>query len=99
MIADIKTLDDVKVFTKLLMDEGTNVHPDEDFNNYVIMETGSYTYTADESSLRNKLMAKAFEVCESCNEDIYNVMQEIFLMETGLDKYIPLPSQEYNPSK
>jgi len=97
MIAEIRTLDDVKVFTKQLVEEGTNVHPDEDFNNYVNMETGLDTYTPDEAMMRNMLMRQSFEVCEKLNEDIYNIMQEIFLIETGLDKYIPLPSQEYKP--
>jgi len=97
MIAEIKTLDDVKIFTKQLVEEGTNVHPDEDFNNYVNLETGTDTYTSDEASLRNKLMEQSFQVCRLFHEDIYSIMQEIFLIETGMDKYIPLPSQEYNP--
>jgi hypothetical protein len=99
MIAEIKTLDDVKTFTKQLVEEGTNVHPDEDFNNYVNVETGADTYTPDEALLRNTLMEQSFAICKKLNEDIYNIMQEIFLIETGLDKFIPLPSQEYNPEQ
>jgi hypothetical protein len=95
MLAEIKTLDDVKVFTKQLVEEGTNAHPDEDFNNYVNVETGTDTYTPEEALLRNTLMEQSFAVCEKLNEDIYSIMQEIFLVETGMDKYIPLPSRKY----
>jgi hypothetical protein len=75
------------------VEEGTNAHPDEDFNNYVNMESGALAYTPDEASLRNRLMSRCFDICESAGLDVYDVMQEVFLMETGLNKYIPLPSQ------
>lgn len=96
MLSQITTIEDVKVFTKMLVAEGTNVHPDEDFRNYVNTESGADTYTPEEAALRNKLMNESFQVCEESDEDIYNIMQEIFLVETGLDKYIPLPSQEFD---
>jgi len=38
-------------------------------------------------------MEQSFDICEGAGQDIYSVMQEIFLIETGLDKSIPLPSQ------
>lgn len=91
MIAKIRTLDDIKTFTKQLVEEGTNVHPDEDFINYVNIETGVDTYTPNEAMMRNVLMKQSFVVCEKLGEDIYNIMQETILIETGLDKYIPLP--------
>jgi hypothetical protein len=91
MIAKIRTLDDIKTFTKQLVEEGTNVHPDEDFINYVNIETGVDTYTPKEAMMRNVLMKQSFVVCEKLGEDIYNIMQETILIETGLDKYIPLP--------
>jgi hypothetical protein len=93
MITNIKTLDDVKIFIKQLVSEGTNAHPDEDFSNYVNIETGEDSYTPDEALLRNKLMKQSFQVCNRHNEDIYSIMQEIFLIESGMDKYIPLPSK------
>jgi len=92
MITAIKNIADVRLFTRQLIGEGTNVHPDDDFNNYVNIVTGEQTYTPKESEIRNELMCQCFEVCEASGEDIYNLMQEIFLIETGLDKYIPLPS-------
>jgi hypothetical protein len=93
MITEILSIPDVELFMKQLVEEGTNAHPDDDFNNYVHMETGLPAYTPEEAEIRNRLMEQCFDVCEAAGQDIYSVMQEIFLIETGLDKYIPLPSQ------
>ena len=60
------------------------------------METGLPAYTPDEATDRNLLMGQCFAVCEAAGQDVYSVMQEIFLIETGLDKYIPLPSQVHS---
>ena len=37
-------------------------------------------------------MEQCFEVCEKNGVDIYDFSMEIYLKETGLDKFIPLPS-------
>ncbi|WP_158993954.1 hypothetical protein [Mucilaginibacter sp. L196] len=95
MITEISTIPDVEDFMRQLVQEGTNAHPDEDFNNYVHMETGIPAYTHEEAAERNRLMGKCITVCEAAGQDVYSVMQEIFLIETGLDKYIPLPSSIY----
>jgi hypothetical protein len=93
MITKITTVQGVELFMKQLVEEGTNAHPDDDFNNYVNMDTGEAAYTPDEAEIRNRLMEQCFDICEEAGKDVYSVMQEIFLIETGLDKYIPLPSQ------
>ncbi|WP_345955273.1 hypothetical protein [Mucilaginibacter sp. PAMB04168] len=93
MITKIKTLEDVKEFVHQLMAEGLNYHPDDDFDNYVSMQTGDPSYTPAEALLRNQLNDKCFEVCEAAGADIYDISMEIFLKETGLDEFIPLPSQ------
>lgn len=41
-------------------------------------------------------MDQSFEVCEKAEVDIYSIMLEVSLKETGMDKYIPLPSQPYS---
>ncbi|MEO7214547.1 MAG: hypothetical protein ABIX36_17205 [Mucilaginibacter sp.] len=92
MIAVINTINDVNIFAKDLIAEGLNFHPDENFRNYVNLETGEDTYTVEEADIRNKLMTRCFEVCDREHIDIYNLTMEVFLKETGLDKYIPLPS-------
>ena len=91
MIQEIKNLSDLIDFTKELISEGTNVHPDEDFTNYINIETERQAYTNQEAEHRNQLMNRCFEICELSNLDIYDLMQEIYLKETGLDKYIPIP--------
>lgn len=93
MITEIKTLDDVKEFVHQLMAEGLNYHPDDDFENYVNTETGEPSYSPDAAKLRNQLNDKCFEVCEVAGADIYDLSMEIFLKDTGLDQFIPLPSQ------
>jgi hypothetical protein len=93
MIQKIENLEDVAEFMHNLVEEGVNAHPDEDFRNCVNMETSKDTFTESEADHRNELMEASFDVCEKEGVDIYSFMQEIFLKDTGLDKYIPLPSQ------
>jgi hypothetical protein len=93
MLTEIKSLQDVTQFVAQLMAEGLNYHPDDDFENYMNIKTGQPSYTLDEASLRNRLNTQCFEVCETADADLYDISMEIFLKETGLDNYIPLPSQ------
>ena len=93
MIAQIIKIEDVSEFFSNLFREGVNVHPDDDFNDYINYETKEATYTLEEANLRNKLMNKSFEICENNNVDIYDLMMELHLKESGLDRFIPLPSQ------
>lgn len=93
MVVDILTIEDVFSFFKSLVEEGLNAHPDEDFSQYINSVTHEDTYTPQESAIRNNLMHKSFNVCERMGIDIYDFMQEIYLKETGLDLYIPLPSE------
>jgi hypothetical protein len=92
MLKEIKNLNDVEAFAKELIKESVNFHPDEDFNNYVNLESNLPTYTKEEADLRNKLMNQSFDVCEKEGVDIYDFTLEITLKDTGLDKFIPLPS-------
>lgn len=95
MITKIETTDDVKAFAKQLITEGVNFHPDDDFNDYINLKENKSSYTKEEADLRNELMSNCFEVCEKEGVDIYDVMLEVTLIETGMDKLIPLPSQPY----
>ena len=92
MIVEIVDLKDVSVFFHDLFEEGVNAHPDDDFNEYINTETNQPTYTHDEAAFRNDLMIKSFKICKISDVDIYDLMQEIFLKESGLVKLIPLPS-------
>lgn len=63
MITEITSIENVELFMKQLVEEGTNAHPDDDFNNYISMETGKESYTPDEAEIRNQLMEQCFDVC------------------------------------
>jgi len=87
----IENLDDVAEFAGTVIRSGVNLHPDDDFRNYVNLETGQPTYTEKEAMANNRDMASAFRVCDKCGVDIYGFMQKIFLVQTGLDRLIPMP--------
>ncbi len=91
MLNHIQTIHDVVTFAKQLVAEGTNFHPDDDFNEYISIETNLPSYTSDEAKTRNRLMEECFEICEKEGVDIYDLMQETTLRETGMDQMIPLP--------
>ena len=93
MITKIETNEDVRGFAKQLIAEGISFHPDDDFNDYVNFKENKPTYTKEEADLRNDLMNMCFDVCEKEGVDIYDVMLEVSLIETGMDKFIPLQSQ------
>jgi len=92
MIEKIETLEDVAAFAKQIIDEGVSFHPDDDFNDYVNFKTNEPCYSETEAEKRNKLMNDCFDVCEKEGADIYEIMLEVTLRETGLDSIIPLPS-------
>lgn len=93
MIAAIQTIEDIKIFAKQIIDEGVSFHPDDDFNDYVNLKTNKPCYTTEEAEIRNNLMNECFNICDKEGVDIYDTMLEVTLTETGLDKFIPLPSQ------
>lgn len=92
MITQIQTSEDVKSFAKEIIADGVSFHPDDDFKDYVYFRENKRCYTDDEAGLRNDLMDQCFNVCEKEGVDIYGLMLEVTLKETGMDKYIPLPS-------
>lgn len=93
MITQIKSSEDVKSFAKQIIAEGVSFHPDDDFNDYVNFKENKHCYSKSEAEVRNKLMNNCFEVCEKEGVDIYTLMLEVSLKETGMDKFIPLPSK------
>jgi len=95
MITQIQTSDDVKKFAKEIIADGVSFHPDDDFNDYVNFKEKKRCYSKEEAAVRNKLMNSCFEVCEKEGVDIYSIMLEVSLIGTGMDKFIPLPSQHY----
>ncbi len=93
MITQIKTIDDVKSFAKQIIAEGVSFHPDDDFKDYMSIKENKSCYSKHDADFRNALMKKCFKICEKDGIDTYELMLEVTLIETGMDKYIPLPSQ------
>lgn len=85
MIKEIKTVEDVKIFFNQLLDESLNFHPDEDFANYINIDTSESTYSIAGAQQRNQLMDKCFEVCDRLSADIYELAQELSFMHIGID--------------
>lgn len=94
MIAKIRTIEDVKSYAKQLTAEGLSFHPDDDFNDYINFTNNQPSYTKEEADVRNELMNECFDVCEKEGLDIYEIMMAELLIESGLDKIIPLPSKQ-----
>lgn len=45
----MQTAKDVVAFAKQLIKEGVNFHPDDDFKNYINLETNERTYSTEEA--------------------------------------------------
>ena len=78
MIRIIQTKSDVEEFIScLILEESLNFHPDEDFRNYVHVDTGLPSYTEAEAEVRNRLLDQCFDICEKHQTDIYQMGIEI----------------------
>lgn len=79
---EITTITDVeKFFNHLLEKESLNFHPDEDFENYINLNSQLPTYTKEGAEMRNRLMEKSFMVCEQTGIDIYQIgFQKLFTL-------------------
>jgi hypothetical protein len=74
MLTAINFVSDVETFfNHLILVESLNFHPDEDFRNYVKLETVLPSYTNDEAEERNRLLDQCFEICERKATDIYQI--------------------------
>jgi hypothetical protein len=93
MIDKIEKIDDIKLFAKQIINEGVSFHPDDNFNDYVNLKSNAAIYTKEEAEKRNELMNQCFVLCDKEGFDIYEIMLSVTLVETGLDKLIPLPEQ------
>lgn len=74
----IRNIDEVKAFASYLVNDlGVNLHPDNDFAEYVCYETGERTFTDEEAAIGNRLMDECFEVCAKNRVGIYNLLLPI----------------------
>lgn len=73
-------------FHYLIEKESLNFHPDEDFTNYINLESELPSYTEEEAKFRNKLMEDCFTVCIRENVDIYSIGYELLYNKLKLEK-------------
>ncbi len=88
MINRIQSIEDVIMFTKEIIAEGTRIHPDDDFREMVNMETDEPTYTIEEADMRNELMNQYFDICDKEGTDIYGIMLDVYQKEMGDENVI-----------
>ena len=82
---DLKTIDDVKEFFTWLLDEGINFHPEDDFANFINVETKEPSFSAEVAAELNDLMDQAWSICEKLGLDCCGVACEIALQRgTGV---------------
>ncbi|MDD4992830.1 MAG: hypothetical protein PHR83_11400 [Paludibacter sp.] len=75
MIQEINTIQDVELFAfQLVNDESLSFHPDDDFSNYINLETREPLYSNEEVSTLNKQMERCFNICDQFGVDIYELM-------------------------
>lgn len=75
MIQEIKTIEDVAFFASQLVNkENLNFHPDDDFSDYINLETQESLYSEKEIQILNQQMKKCFDVCDQFGADIYVLM-------------------------
>lgn len=78
----ISTVEDVEMFfDHIVKERKINFHPDNNFEDYVCIETHEPSFTPDECKLYNRLMEDCFCICDQTNVDIY----EIGIKALGLD--------------
>ena len=61
-------------FRHIVYDLNINFHPDDDFKEYVSMETGERMIDNVQASLYNRLMDEAFEVC---GDAVYEISAQL----------------------
>ena len=82
-LTSINTLEDVKEFVRILIeDEDIAFHPDTSFEDYINLNTNQPTYSKEEAALRNGLIQQAFELGESQRVDTHELMCEFGLQLT-----------------
>jgi len=71
----INTLEDVKNFVHILMEEeNLNFHPDSSFEDYVHNDTGEPYYTEEQAAVRNALINDCFELGNRLGVDTHELM-------------------------
>lgn len=71
-ITEIANIEDAKAFIRECVSYlGLGFHPDDDFEDYIEVNSGETLYSPEKASLANALMEEAFNQFDLANEDIY----------------------------
>jgi hypothetical protein len=74
-LTSINTLQDVKTFVHILMEEeNLNFHPDTPFEYYIFLSSDKPVYSKEEAQIRNRLLNQAFVVGEQLGVDTHEFM-------------------------
>lgn len=88
MIKEINTIEDVKLFAfQLVNEEKLSFHPDNDFSDYINLETSEPAYSEEEVQLLNQQIEKCFDICEQFSADIYELMGQPLFEKMKLGEY------------
>lgn len=69
----INNVDDVRKFFHYIVEErNVNFNPDDMFRDYMLAD-GSNAFTPEECEIYNRLVEKAFKICDKENVDIYEI--------------------------
>lgn len=63
----------------IVQDLGVNFHPDEEFANYINIETKEPSFTAEECATADALIEECFAVCEREGVDIYDLVGSVYV--------------------
>jgi hypothetical protein len=88
MITEINTIEDVKLFAfQLVNEENLSFHPDDDFSDYINLNTKVPLYSVEQVSQLNEMMDKCFILCEEADVDIYELMGEPLFQKLKVGEY------------
>ena len=80
----IRTTADVEQFFRYLIeDEKVNFHPDDNFHDYIDMDTRQKSFSDAECSLYNRLMGECFDACAKEGVEIYGIALDVFSEKVG----------------
>ncbi len=98
----ISTINDIKSFFTYLMNDLLIVfHPDDNFSDYVDIETREPTFTEIEAEYYENLLTTCFMLCEKEKQDIYEICFEIMTQnkEQGATNTESTEQQQGNKEK
>ncbi len=91
MIRQINTTQDVITFIEEVAREIADFNPFKGFSNYLIPDTSQCRYTAEEATLRDKLMEQCFDVCKGQSQNFICLAIVVFQEARDYPTVVQLP--------